>query len=79
MRVRVLLFAALREAVGSGAVELELEPGATAGKALERLRERHPALRGKTCSLAVNRGYAAAERALADGDELALIPPVSGG
>lgn len=45
------------------------------------LAERHPALARllPTCAVAINRAYAAADARLADGDELAFIPPVGGG
>jgi len=59
---------------------LALPAGATADVAWDRLVAAHPAL-GKLppCALAVNRSYAERDTPLADGDELALLPPVSGG
>ena len=74
--VRVRLFAALRERAGSGAVELDLPEGAAVGDvwaALELGDEPAGIL------FAVNRAYAERGRPLAAGDEVALIPPVSGG
>jgi molybdopterin synthase catalytic subunit len=80
--VTVRLFAMLRERAGRDAFELELAEGATVADALEALRdqdglgemlERMPVL------MAVNLEYAANETPLTPGDELALIPPVSGG
>jgi molybdopterin converting factor subunit 1 len=81
MRVRVRLFASLRETAGRGACELELPEDATAGTAWTRLCQEHPALAAKRPSLlaSVNRRYAPFETRLADGDELVFIPPVSGG
>jgi molybdopterin synthase catalytic subunit len=76
MRVRVRLFAILRERAGADAVELDLPEGARVSDALERLD--HLA-GGLSLVMAVNREYADADAALAAGDELALIPPVSGG
>jgi molybdopterin converting factor subunit 1 len=82
MTVRVRLFAILRERAGGDSVEIELPEGATVGDALERLAaapgigelvERLP------LRMAVNREYASAGTAIAPGDELALIPPISGG
>ena len=76
MHVTVRLFAGLRERAGTSRRELELEHGATAADvwpALD-LGERPPGL-----LVAVNREYADAAQALSDGDEVALIPPVSGG
>ncbi len=76
MRVTVRLFAGLRERAGFGERALELDDGA-------RLRNVWPALalgdEPRGLLYAVNREYAPAEKALADGDEVALIPPVSGG
>ena len=81
MRVRVRLFASLREAVGSDRLELELSDGASVEDAWRRLLDAHPALGTRRASLAaaVNRNYAGFDTALTDGDELAFIPPVSGG
>ena len=81
-RISVRLFAIMRERAGTGELELELAPGARVGDALLALAEQ-PALaeliRRLPVRLAVNREYAAAETELHSGDELALIPPVSGG
>jgi len=81
MRVRVLLFAILRDAAGTGEVALDLPAGATARDAGAALAERFPALQAylPRIAFAVNRSYAPAPTELHDGDELALIPPVSGG
>lgn len=76
MVVRVRLFAALRERAGSDEIELELPDGAVVSDALERMGR----LTGDVKAvLAVNREYATSDTALNPGDELALIPPVSGG
>jgi molybdopterin converting factor subunit 1 len=81
VRVRVRLFASLREAAGGGEWALELREGATAEDAWRALAARHPSLSHRRLSLAaaVNRRYAAFETVLAEGDEVAFIPPVSGG
>jgi molybdopterin synthase catalytic subunit len=76
MQVRIRLFAGLRERAGTDAVELELPDGARVGDALERMAD---LTAGVPVVLAVNREYATAEEILTPGDELALIPPVSGG
>jgi len=79
--VRVRLFAMLRESAGSE-VELELHGGATVADALHALSE-HERLRELLARMpvrmAVNRDYADGETRLCEGDELALIPPLSGG
>ena len=76
MIVRVRLFAMLRERAGTGEVEVELPDGASVADALVALED---VAGGVECLLAVNRVYAAPGDLLSPGDELALIPPVSGG
>ncbi len=80
--VRVRLFAVLRELAGSESVEVELADGATVADAIEGLGEL-PALAGQLermpVRMAVNRSYASADTPLGPEDELALIPPISGG
>lgn len=76
MRISVRLFAALRERAGSDLVELELPDGAMVGDALDRLGG---LVVGVPVVMAVNREYADRDATLHAGDEVALIPPVSGG
>lgn len=76
MIVHVRLFAGLRERAGSAVLELDLPDGARVADALAACGE---LTAGVPVVLAVNRDYAAPEAVLAAGDELALIPPVSGG
>jgi molybdopterin synthase catalytic subunit len=76
MLVRVRLFAVLRERAGRDMLELELPDGATVADALAALSE---VTAGVECVMAVNRDYADPSVVLTPGDELALIPPVSGG
>ena len=76
MRVTIRLFAGLREQAGTGRRELDLQDGATVADvwpALD-LGAEPPGL-----LYALNRAYTEPDRPLADGDEIALIPPVSGG
>lgn len=82
MILRVKLFAILRERAGRDAVEVDLPEGATVADALAAL-EHAPGL-GELLArtpvrMAVNREYAGESTALSAGDELALIPPISGG
>lgn len=82
MRVRILLFAMLRQRAGTDALELELPEKATAADALAALGQRDGLadLIGRLpLRVAVNREYVPESTALAAGDELAVIPPVSGG
>jgi molybdopterin synthase catalytic subunit len=76
MRVRVRLFAGLRERVGMGENELELPAGARA-RDVWALLEIGPEPAG--LAYAVNRQYIDRDHELEEGDELAIIPPVSGG
>lgn len=82
MTVDVRLFAILRERAGRDRIEVELAPGSTVADALAALAA-EPALAGVVerlpVTMAVNRDYASADTELRAGDELALIPPVSGG
>ena len=76
------LFAILRERAGSSSIEVELPDQATVADAFKALSERPPLegiLDRLTVRMAVNREYATMDTKLASGDELALIPPVSGG
>ena len=80
MNVHVRLFASYREAVGSGHVVLELPSGATVRDAIALIRQQHPHLSvSRELVVAKNRDYAGLDDPIGDGDELALIPPVSGG
>lgn len=81
MRVRVLLFATYRDLAGTGEVEIELPHGATAADAVAHLRNSGNAASRLPVRpvLAVNQDYASLETELADGDEIALLPPVAGG
>jgi molybdopterin converting factor subunit 1 len=81
MRVHVKLFAVLREHAGTSEVVLDLPPGATARAAAATLGEQYPAVAAHLARVAyaVNQTYAKPDAPLHDGDELALIPPVSGG
>jgi molybdopterin converting factor subunit 1 len=82
MEVKVLLFAILRERAGRDSIELSLPDGATAAQALEALRsdgELGTLIDRLPIRMAVNRDYAEPTTVLAPGDELALVPPVSGG
>ena len=77
MKVTVRLFAMLRERAGAREVELDLPDGARISDALAALRDVAPP--ELPLVMAVNREYARDDRVLDAGDELALIPPVSGG
>ncbi len=81
MKARVRLFARLADLAGTRETEVELGEGLSAADASRLLCQRFPELAGHLDSVmyAVNAEYVNADHPLRDGDELALIPPVSGG
>jgi molybdopterin converting factor subunit 1 len=81
MKVRVKCFAAAREIVGTGELVVDLPEGSTLTQLFDRIQGQFPRLQGLAGSLlfSVNREYAPSDRKLAAEDEVALIPPVSGG
>lgn len=76
MKLKVRLFAVVRERAGAGEIDVELPDGATVA---DLRRELAPVTGPVECLVAVNREYADDGAALAAGDEIALVPPVSGG
>jgi molybdopterin synthase catalytic subunit len=74
VNVSVRLFAGLRERAGRERIEVELPDGAVVRDLLAAM-----ALQPGQCVVAINREYARADEPIAAGDEVALIPPVSGG
>jgi MoaE-MoaD fusion protein len=81
MKVDVLYFAVLRERTQLDHETVELPAGASVRDARAAIAARHPSVAAllPAVQVAVNRGMAADTQALADGDEVALLPPVAGG
>src|SRR5713226_10174760 len=81
IHVRVLFFGAARDAAGREELELSLSSRSNVASALAELLATHPALQrfGNSLLLAVNQEYALPDREISDGDELAVLPQVSGG
>ena len=81
MRVTVRLFARLRDIVGTGELTQEIAQGSTIGDVWRALVRGYPDLAAYTSSVsgARNADYVSMDAALADGDEVAFLPPVSGG
>jgi len=80
MTISVRLFAGLRERAGTDRLEVELDDGATVAELLDALAGTPVGPIGpRQCVVAINREYADAEQSIAAGDEVALVPPVSGG
>ncbi|MCA1732762.1 MAG: molybdopterin converting factor subunit 1 [Acidobacteria bacterium] len=81
MQIRLLLFAAVRDIVGTDEMTVELDEGSTPSTLWETLRAKHDRLAAYTTPpmVAINQEYADPASPLRDGDEVAFIPPVSGG
>lgn len=81
MHIRVLYFGALKESFPRGEQTMELPAGSTTQTVLDRCRDHAPAAQKlwPSLAIAVNQQYAPRTRELEDGDEVALLPPVSGG
>ena len=81
MRVTVRLFARLHDIAGQSEVVCDVTPGATIGTVWRQLAGLYPELDAyeRSISSAVNADYARMDQVLRDGDEVAFLPPVSGG
>ncbi|MFD1770259.1 MoaD/ThiS family protein [Sphingobacterium suaedae] len=80
MKVKVLTFGITKEIVGDTRVELELVDDSTVSDLKNRLELLYPALRTlKSYFIAINDEYASIDQRLLSSDEIAIIPPVSGG
>lgn len=81
MKVRVKLFAILRERAGAGEVSKEIADGSTVADLWRQLQNDYPKLDvpGIRLLYAVNQNYVTMDHRLAEQDEVAFIPPVSGG
>ncbi|HLG71925.1 MAG TPA: MoaD/ThiS family protein [Chloroflexota bacterium] len=81
MNVQVRLFARYRELAGTGSIELDVPANSTALDVFDRVAERFPEMqpmRGSTL-MAIDAEFVRPETELRDGEELVLMPPVSGG
>ncbi len=81
MRVTVRLFARLRDLAGASELARDVAPGATIGAVWNGLTDDFPVLAeySRSISSAVNADYAKMDRVVREGDEVAFLPPVSGG
>jgi molybdopterin converting factor subunit 1 len=79
IRVHVRLFASYREAAGASRLDTSLPASARVSDLLDLLAVRVPAIKTAPGMVAVNHSYVNSDVVLHDGDEVALIPPVSGG
>ncbi len=79
MTIEVLLFAAVRDAVGEASRSVTLDEGATAGDVVRMVREWAPAIGGLPLAVAVDEVVVPPSHRLRDGATVAILPPVSGG
>jgi molybdopterin converting factor subunit 1 len=77
MKVKVFLFAGLREKAGKGEVLLDLPEGSSLSAIRKNLNLEMPTW--SSLAFAVNQTYVPSDTSLNEGDEVALIPPVAGG
>jgi len=81
MKIKVKFFAYTREITGLNETEIEIKEGTDLSGIMDRLAERFPGLQRyrSEINMAVNHEYAPPETIVKKGDEVALLPPVSGG
>ncbi|MFT4839823.1 MAG: molybdopterin converting factor subunit 1 [Planctomycetota bacterium] len=79
IHVTLRCFASVRETLGTDVMKVEVAVGTSIDGLRKKLGEQHPALLRLPMAFAINRDYARAESVLKDGDEVAFIPPISGG
>lgn len=80
MKVNILAFGIAREILGSSSMELEVGNSTSVSTLKEELSERFPKFKSLVkFDLAVNEEYRSDDFGLTEGDEVAIIPPVSGG
>ncbi|MFW6038251.1 MAG: molybdopterin converting factor subunit 1 [Candidatus Saliniplasma sp.] len=81
INVKLKFFASSREIVGSKELDMDIERGSKTKDVLNILMEKFPGLKDfeGQLILAVNKQTGKADRLLEDGDEIAVLPPVSGG
>ncbi|MFP4091048.1 MAG: molybdopterin converting factor subunit 1 [Cyclobacteriaceae bacterium] len=80
MQLNILLFGITKEIVGQQKLRLQMPEQATVPQLLEKLHQEYPQLKElQSLMVAVNNEYGQVQQALQESDEIALIPPVSGG
>ena len=81
VQVRLLFFASIQDIVGARRIDVDIPSGSTVGVLLATLEQRYPRIAGYRSVLltSVNEEYASSDTTIADGDEVAIFPPVSGG
>ena len=81
MKIRLLLFAHIKDIVGAPELQLEFEGACTGNDIVDRLERRHPAIASQRqhLKISIDGEYAKLSDAIPHGSEVALLPPVSGG
>jgi sulfur-carrier protein len=81
LKITVKLFAAYQEAYGQTELEMEVGPDTSVGTIGDRIRAPHPSLQAlaSITRYGINHAFVDAQTPVTDGDEIVLIPPVSGG
>jgi len=81
LKITVKLFAAYQEAYGKPELEMDVEPGVTVVEIGERVRAHYPSLKdlAPVTRYWINCAFVEPQQGVAEGDEIVLIPPVSGG
>jgi molybdopterin converting factor subunit 1 len=79
VKINVSFFAQSREIVGKSRMELDIQEGEAVSGLLKRLQSQFPKLLEIQCKVAVNTEYVKNDYELHNGDEIAIIPPISGG
>lgn len=81
MKVKVLLFASCSDVVGSRNLDLDPASGTSVQDLIDGLIQKYPSFAGleRSIMISVNQEYVERDHVLVEGDEVAMIPPVSGG
>ena len=80
MKINILLFGITRDLAGTRNISFEIPPGTTVAGLKKLITERYPALGDlDSVAVAVNNEYAGSDLLIREHDEIALLPPVSGG
>ncbi len=79
MKITVKFFASVREVIGTRSEVIEVPDNISVADLWQRYMEKYPRLAKLGLAYAVNHEYSGLQRVLKDGDEVAFIPPVSGG
>ncbi|MCG1010216.1 molybdopterin converting factor subunit 1 [Salinicoccus sp. ID82-1] len=77
--MKVMLFAGLKEKTGEGRIQLETPSSLTAGELKQEIYMQYPSLEGDVFQIACNESFVKDDHIVDENDEVALIPPVSGG